>query len=65
MGSIIGSRGTLLDPMDPKENKKRSMQLVKVRFRDVDKVIGANVQMNPDGASRRRSRSARVSLQAL
>jgi len=50
LGSIIGSRGTLLDPMDPKENKKRSMQLVKVRFRDVDKVIGANVQMNPDGA---------------
>jgi hypothetical protein len=49
MGSIIGSRGTLLDPMDAKENKKRSMQLVKTRFRSIDKVIGANVQMNPDG----------------
>ncbi len=49
IGSIIGSRGTLLDPMDAKENKQRSMQLVKARFRSVEKVIGANVQMNPDG----------------
>jgi uncharacterized protein len=49
MGSIVGSRGTLLDPMDAKDNKKRSMQLVKARFRSIDKVIGANVQMNPDG----------------
>lgn len=49
LGSIIGSRGTLLDPMDAKENKSRSMQLVKTRFRSVDKVIGANVQMNPGG----------------
>ena len=33
LGSIIGSRGTLLPAMDPKENAKRSMQLVKARFR--------------------------------
>jgi uncharacterized protein len=52
VGSIIGSRGTLLEPMDAKENKKRSMQLVKARFRSIDKVIGANVQMNPDGTYR-------------
>ncbi|MEM5787333.1 MAG: sulfite exporter TauE/SafE family protein [Syntrophobacteraceae bacterium] len=49
IGSIIGSRGTLLDPMDAKENKKCSMQLVKARFRSIDKVIGANVRINPDG----------------
>ncbi|HTF99871.1 MAG TPA: sulfite exporter TauE/SafE family protein [Nitrospirota bacterium] len=49
MGSIVGSRGDLLEPMDAKENKKRSMQLIKARFRSVDKVMAASVQMNPDG----------------
>jgi len=49
MGSIIGSRGELLSPMDEKENKKRSMQLVKARFKALDKVIGAEVEVNPDG----------------
>jgi hypothetical protein len=49
MGSIIGSRGTLLTAMDDKENKKRSMQLVKARFRSLDKVLGAEVQVSPDG----------------
>lgn len=49
MGSIIGSRGELLPQMDEKENKKRSMQLVKARFRSPDKVLGADVEVNPDG----------------
>jgi hypothetical protein len=48
-GSIIGSRGTLLPAMDPKENAKRSMQLVKARFRSVDKVLSAAVDVAPDG----------------
>jgi len=48
-GSIIGSRGELLPAMDAKENKKRSMQLLKARFRSVDKVLGAGVVVNPDG----------------
>ena len=48
-GSIIGSRGELLPAMDEKENKKRSMQLVKARFRNADKVLGAGVVVNPDG----------------
>jgi hypothetical protein len=52
MGSIIGSRGTALSPLDDRENRKRSMQLVKARFRSVDKVLGAEVQMNPDGTYR-------------
>jgi len=49
LGSIIGSRGTLLPAMDPKENAKRSMQLVKARFRSVDKVLAAAVDIAPDG----------------
>ena len=49
MGSIIGSRGTQLPAMDEKENAKRAMQLVKARFTSVDKVLGADVEVNPDG----------------
>lgn len=49
MGSIIGSRGDLLPAMDDKENKKRSMQLVKARFRSPDKVLAAAVETSPDG----------------
>ncbi len=49
MGSIIGSRGDLLPQMDEKDNTERSIQLTKVRFRSPDKVIGAEVKVNPDG----------------
>jgi hypothetical protein len=49
MGSIIGSRGELLPPMDNSENKRRSMQLLKARFRDLDKVFGADVTVNENG----------------
>ncbi|MBI1811973.1 MAG: sulfite exporter TauE/SafE family protein [Nitrospirae bacterium] len=49
MGSIIGSRGELLPQMDDKENKKRSMQLVKSRFRSPGKVLAPTVEVNPDG----------------
>ena len=49
MASIIGSRGDLLEPMDDKENKKRSMQLVKERFKELDKVLSPDVVINPDG----------------
>lgn len=49
MGSIIGSRGDLLPAMDDKENKKRSMQLVKARFRNPDKVLAASIETSPDG----------------
>lgn len=52
LGSIIGSRGTLLSAMDEKETKKRSMQLMKARFRSPDKVFGADVEVNPDGTFR-------------
>lgn len=50
IASVIGSRGTLMEPMDDKENKKRSMQLVKARFRSIGKVLAAAVEVQPDGS---------------
>ncbi len=49
LASITGSRGELLPAMDEKENKRRSMQLVKSRFRSVGKVLAAGVEAAPDG----------------
>ena len=50
MASVVGSRGTLLPTMDEKESKKRSMQLVKARFRSIGKVLAASVDIQPDGS---------------
>jgi hypothetical protein len=50
MASIVGSRGKQLPVMDEKETKKRSMQLVKARFRSIDKVFGAVIDVQPDGS---------------
>ncbi len=47
--SVIGSRGELLSQMDAGENRRRSMQLVKARFRDLPKVFSADVLVEPDG----------------
>ncbi|RJX36060.1 MAG: sulfite exporter TauE/SafE family protein [Desulfurivibrio sp.] len=52
MASIIGSRGNLMAAVDDKENKKSSMQLVKARFKDAGKVLGADIEVNPDGTYR-------------
>ena len=49
LASIIGSRGKLLQPLDAKENRKRSMQLLKSRFKSQDKLFGADVEVSPDG----------------
>ena len=49
MASIIGSRGTLLNPMDEKDNKRESMKLVKGRFRSVGNLLAANVETTTDG----------------
>lgn len=49
MGSIIGSRGDLLPAMDPKENARRSMQLIKAKFRSPGRVLSADVEVSPDG----------------
>lgn len=50
MASVIGSRGEQLPAMDEKETKKRSMQLVKARFRSIDRVFGASLDLQPDGS---------------
>lgn len=47
--SIVGSRGEKLPPMDKAENKRRAMQLVKAKFRDLPVVFKATVEINPDG----------------
>ena len=49
MASVIGSRGAMLPAMDEKETKRRSMQLVKARFRSINNVFGANLDVKPDG----------------
>lgn len=49
MASIIGSRGKLLPPLNEKENKKRSLQLAKARFRSPGKLLAAAVETGPDG----------------
>jgi len=49
MASIIGSRGILLPEMDEKATKSESMKLVKGRFTSVGKLLGANVEIQPDG----------------
>ena len=54
LASITGSRGELLPAMDEKENKRRSMQLVKSRFRGVGKVLAAGVEAAPDGTFKAR-----------
>ncbi|MGC8736486.1 MAG: sulfite exporter TauE/SafE family protein [Dissulfurimicrobium sp.] len=49
LASIIGSRGQLLPPMDAKENRRHSMQLVKSRFKSPGKLFDATVDTAPDG----------------
>ena len=50
MASIIGSRGPLLEPMDEKQNRSRSMQLVKARFRSINNVLAPEIDVKPDGS---------------
>jgi hypothetical protein len=59
MASILGSRGTLLEPMDEKASKRESMKLVKGRFQKVNNLLAAKVEMKPDG-----SYTANVSIRA-
>ncbi|GFK94060.1 hypothetical protein NNJEOMEG_01899 [Fundidesulfovibrio magnetotacticus] len=50
MASILGSRGEPLPKLDAQETKRRSMQLVKARFRSKGKLLAATVDVAPDGA---------------
>lgn len=50
MASMYGSTGEALPALDDQERKRRSMQLVKSRFRRVDKLLIAGVDVQPDGS---------------
>ncbi|MDO9243601.1 MAG: sulfite exporter TauE/SafE family protein [Rhodocyclaceae bacterium] len=47
---IVGSRGEVLPTLDDKERVRRSMQIMKARFRTVDKLFAANVDVKDDGS---------------
>lgn len=47
--SMTGQRGDVLPALDDKEGRKRSMQIMKSRFRAVDKLLVAGVELQPDG----------------
>jgi uncharacterized protein len=49
LGSIVGSRGPLLPAMEEKDNRRRSMQLLKAKFRSPGKVLATGVEVAPDG----------------
>ncbi|HBT96726.1 MAG TPA: permease [Desulfobulbaceae bacterium] len=50
LSSIIGSRGQDLGELEAKDVRIRAMQLLKARFRSIDKVFGTNVKIQPDGS---------------
>jgi hypothetical protein len=48
--AMSGQRGDQQPRLEDKEARKRSMQLIKARYRSVDKLLAANVEVNPDGS---------------
>ena len=48
--SMTGSRGEALPALDDKERVRRSMQIVKGRFRSVDNLLVANIEQKDDGS---------------
>jgi hypothetical protein len=50
LGGVVGSRGEKLPAMDAKENRRRSMQLLKARFRSPGKLFEPVLAVAPDGA---------------
>jgi hypothetical protein len=50
MATILGSRGELLPALDDKERVKRSMQIMKARYRSVGKLLSASVEQKEDGS---------------
>lgn len=49
VASMSGQRGDALPALDDKEGRKRSMQIMKSRFRAVDKLLVAGIELQPDG----------------
>lgn len=48
--SMSGSRGEPLPALDAKETVRRSMQIVKGRFRSIDRLLVANIVQKEDGS---------------
>lgn len=48
--SMSGSRGDALPALDKKEVNRRSMQILKARYRSVDKLLAATVEQKEDGS---------------
>lgn len=47
--AIVGSRGEVLPTLDDKERVRRSMQIMKARYRTVDRLLAANIDVREDG----------------
>ena len=50
LASVVGSRGEHLPKLDDKETVRRSMQIVKGRYRSVGKLFQASVEQKEDGS---------------
>lgn len=50
LASVAGSRGEHLPKLDDKETVRRSMQIVKARYRSVGKLFQASVEQKEDGS---------------
>jgi len=50
LASVVGSRGENKGELETKDAKIRAMQLLKARFRSIDKVFAAGVKIQPDGS---------------
>lgn len=50
MASLYGSNGDPLPALNAQDTRRRSMQLVKARFRSLDKLLIAGVDVQPDGS---------------
>jgi hypothetical protein len=48
--AMSGSRGDLLPQLEGNERKRRSMQIMKARFRSIDKLISASIDQKEDGS---------------
>lgn len=48
--TIYGSRGEVLPTLDDKERVRRSMQIMKARYRTVDRLLAANIDQKEDGS---------------
>jgi hypothetical protein len=50
MASVVGSRGPKLPALEADAKRQRSMQLIKARFRTVDRLLSPTVQVKSDGS---------------